>query len=101
MNKVWENRKQIMEGLKNTMFKNDEVEIIAEKRLAICRSNECGFYDEHGTSEAVVVKGSESCGNCGCNLKLKTRCLSCACPINKWLAVISEAENDLLNEETE
>lgn len=95
---VWKNRKQILEGLKNSVFEKEDVEVIAEERLKICRSNECGFHDPNGTSDKVVVKGKESCGNCGCNLHLKTRCLSCACPINKWEALLSEEEYQSLYE---
>jgi hypothetical protein len=98
---IWDNKKNIFEGIKNKLFKKENIEELAKQRLEICRSNVCGFYDKEGKGENVIIKGSESCNNCGCNLELKTRCLHCACPIKLWDAVASEEDSekilDLLN----
>lgn len=78
--KAWENRSQIAEGLYNTYINNTkEIYDIGEQRLAICRSNVCGLYDKDGSSEKAVLKGAESCGGCGCVLNLKKNCLHCQC----------------------
>jgi hypothetical protein len=37
-------------------------------------------------------------GGCGCSLSLKTRALSSECPLGYWKAVLSEEEEDKLNE---
>lgn len=80
--------------------------MIAKKRSEICRSNKCGYYDKDGTAEATFIKGSPACGLCGCNEKLKTRCLSCNCALQDigkvplWDSVMTEKEEDDLREKT-
>lgn len=102
--KAWKNKGQILEGIVNKVFKNDDIEEIAAERLAICQSNLCGYYDPDGSSERAVMKGSPSCAGCGCALSLKTRCLSCVCHLHDeqqhplWTAVLSQAEETLLRE---
>ena len=64
------NLNEIFEGFKNSIFKNEQVEKISEKRLKICF--ECPFRNEN------------RCGKCGCFLNTKTRSLKSKCPENKW-----------------
>lgn len=45
-------------------------------------------------------KGSR-CGECGCVLKLKTKCLSCECPLKKWLAQLDEEQEDVIDKYNE
>lgn len=50
-----------------------------------------------------MVPGTQPCcnvnlGGCGCSLSLKIRSLSSACPKNKWLAELTQEEEDLLNQ---
>jgi hypothetical protein len=101
--KISKSKAKIIEGLKNKIFKKEEVEEVAKERLEICRSNQCGFYDEKGISEMAVIPGIESCGACGCSLSLKTRCLSCRCGLEDvegriplWENIISQEEEDEL-----
>lgn len=76
LKKIWENRNQILEGIKNNVFKNDDVEAIAAEREAICTA--CPHIDNTGSS--CLVPGTQPCcGKCGCSLKLKLRSLSSAC----------------------
>lgn len=102
--KVWKNKGQILEGIVNKVFKKEHIEEISAERMAICASNLCGLYDPDGSSEAAVVKGKASCAGCGCALEFKTRCLSCHCHLQDigqhplWTAVISPAEETILNE---
>lgn len=98
LKKVWENKADILEGFKNKIFKKEHIESLAEERLSICRSNQCGFYDKDGISDEALVKGAESCRSCGCDLSLKTRCLHCKCPIDFWAAVTDEETSDKINE---
>lgn len=78
--KIWVNRDSIAEGFYNAFLNiNPEIHEEANRRLSICRSNQCGFYDKEGSSETVVVKGLESCGGCGCNLTGKTHAMSKWC----------------------
>lgn len=101
---LWQQKGKIAEGIKNSIFKQDHIEQIAEERLAICRSNKCGFYDPKGESENAYFPGQESCGQCGCKLSWLTRSLSSNCSlINEgkeplWKAVLSKEEEDKLKE---
>ena len=88
LKEIWKNKSSIAEGLKNNMFKKEHIEVIAHERLKICLV--CPFYDPTGTSEKATFKGKPSCASCGCLTALKTRCLSCDCPENKWLKITDD-----------
>jgi len=97
--KIWKSKGQILEGIKNSVFKKEDVEAVAERRLSICKK--CKLYDEEG--EGCFVPGTQPCcnekkGGCGCSLSLKTRALSSDCPLDKWKAEMTEEEEDWLNE---
>ena len=36
LKKIWKNRKEIYEGIKNSVIRDDYVEDVAAKRMAIC-----------------------------------------------------------------
>ena len=96
--KVWKTKGQILEGIKNSIFKKEDVEAVAEYRMFICKN--CKLYDESG--EGCMVPGTSPCcneklGGCGCSLSLKIRSLSSDCPVKKWKAEMSQEEEDLLN----
>lgn len=96
--RVWKAKGQILEGIKNSIFRRDDVEEIAQGRMFICAN--CDTYDETGTG--CLAPGTQPCcnqdkGGCGCSLKLKTRSLSSSCPKGHWQAEISQDEEDLLN----
>lgn len=92
--KIWKNRKQILEGITNSIIRDEFVEHIAEKRMAIC--NICVRKDEEGKS--CVVQGTQPCCNlCGCSLHFKVRALSTACPDLHWNSLISEEDEDVLD----
>lgn len=101
------NRKKIWEGLRNKIWKQEHIEIIAEERLSICRANMCNHYDRYGTSEKAVFKGEESCAACGCRLDLKTRSLSSNCGLEElqmtplWTALVSEQDADMIKNQIE
>lgn len=88
-----------MEGIKNNIFKREDVEQIAAARLEICKK--CKLYDEEG-SGCMVLSTQPCCnkdkGGCGCSLSLKTRSLSSDCPKKKWTAELSQEEEDLLKQ---
>lgn len=76
---------QIMEGVKNKVFKNEDVEEIANARWVECST--CEHLDE--TGDKCAVKATKPCcGKCGCSLGLKLRALSSGCPIGKWKHII-------------
>lgn len=88
---IWENRKKILEGVRNTILKDELVEDVARMRHDIC--DECP-----SKGKKCAVKGTAPCCNeCGCSLTFKTRSLSSECPLGKWQAIATEEEEDLLD----
>jgi len=91
---IWKNRKQIMEGIKNSVIRDAFVEKVAEERLKVC--NNCIRKDNEGKS--CVMPGTQPCCNlCGCSLSFKTRSLSSDCPDLRWTALITEEDEDKLD----
>lgn len=91
---IWKNRKQIMEGIKNSIIRDEFVEEVAKHRLSVCFA--CTHKDDEG--DTCMVPGTAPCCNmCGCSLELKTRALSASCPDMKWKALISEEDEDKLD----
>lgn len=91
--KVWKAKGQILEGIKNNIFKNEHVEEIAKERWAICEK--CSLVDKEG-DKCLVPGTGPCCGSCGCSMGLKLRALGSDCPEGKWDAVLSHEENYLL-----
>lgn len=87
----------ILEGIKNSLFKKEHVELIAAERQAIC--NKCPLIDLKG--DKCLMPGTQPCcGECGCSLDFKTRSLSSECPHPegpKWEAYMDEDDEDKLN----
>jgi hypothetical protein len=91
---IWENRKGILEGVKNSIIRDELVEDIARMRYDIC--DECEHIDNKG--KECAVKGTQPCcAECGCSLQFKTRSLSSECPLGKWQAIATEEEEDELD----
>jgi hypothetical protein len=91
---LWKNRKQIMEGIKNSVIRDEFVEEIASYRMDICTS--CVRKDVDG--KHCLVPGTAPCCNlCGCSLQFKTRSLSSSCPDHRWFSLISEEDEDQLD----
>jgi hypothetical protein len=92
LKEIWKDRKKIIEGITNSIIRDDFVEHVASLRNDICvecpsKGNKC------------AVKGTGPCCNeCGCSLGFKTRSLSSSCPLNKWTKVITEKQEDKLDE---
>ncbi len=96
--KIFQNRKQILEGIKNKLFKKEHVEAIAKDRWQICIK--CELLDVVG--DKCTMPGTQPCcSECGCSMGFKLRSLSSACPIDKWKAVLTEEEEDELNKNIE
>jgi len=92
LKKIWTNRKQIYEGIKNATIRDAFVEDVAEKRMAIC--DECPSKGD----ECDVPGTGPCCNECGCSLAFKTRALSADCPLEEWDALMTEDEEDKLGE---
>jgi len=62
----------------------------SEERINICLT--C----PHHSKWHKTLRPDDHCTNCGCTLAAKTKCLSCACPLNKWMAVLTEEDEETL-----
>lgn len=94
--KIWENRSKIAEGIKNRIFKKEDVEEVARERMKICA--ECVHIDHEG-SKCLIPGTQPCCGKCGCNLSTKVRSLSSDCgdeEYPRWNAVMTQNEEDEL-----
>ncbi len=92
---IYKEKGKIFEGIKNSIFTNDHVEEIASQRMDIC--NSCPFLDIQGV-HCYVPGTKPCCSECGCSLKFKTRSLSSECPKNFWNAILTEDEENKLND---
>lgn len=64
--------------------------------MEICRN--CEFDSKNIPNYKNLTRPDEHCIKCGCTLAAKTKCMSCACPINKWTALVSAKEESEINE---
>lgn len=94
INQIWKNKKHILEGIKNNIFKKEHVEKIAAERMKICLT--CPNIDKSGAT--CLVPGTQPCcGMCGCSLAFKLRDLSSSCGNEEfplWKAILSDEENE-------
>lgn len=91
---IWANRKLIIEGFKNYMFRHPEIEREAFNRLSICSN--CELVDQEG-DKCLMPGTAPCCGACGCKLALKVRSLAseCAHPDGpRWTAKMTQEEQD-------
>jgi len=84
---------QIIEGWKNHLLPQEKekafIEHVSLERLSIC--NEC----EHHSKNHISMRIDAHCTECGCTLSAKTKCLTCECPLKKWMAQQIPEENDV------
>jgi hypothetical protein len=91
---IWKEKGNILEGIKNSIFSRQDVEIIAEARMNVCEG--CEHLDTKGGN--CLVPGTQPCcAKCGCKLGWKTRSLASECPVGKWKAEVSQEEEDMIN----
>ena len=77
---IWNNKKEILAGIKNTIHKQEFIEDIAKTRQDICDA-----CPQISTDCAGLIK--TCCSLCGCSLIFKTRSLQSACPAGNWPAL--------------
>ena len=86
---------QMIEGWKNHLLPEERkrafIEHVSSTRLATC--NEC---EEHSSNkkEYKSLRLDAHCTNCGCTLAAKTKCLTCECPLKKWLPQPMPEDNE-------
>ena len=87
---------QIFEGWRNHLLPRKDlilmIEEVSKERIDIC--NNC----EHVSTKHETLRPDLHCTDCGCTLAAKTKCLSCKCPKDKWTAVISEEQQNIIND---
>jgi hypothetical protein len=91
LKKIWKDRNKILEGITNTIIRNEFVEDVAKHRMEVCDA-----CDQKG-NKCLVTGTAPCCNECGCSLTFKTRSLSSDCPLDKWKALMSEEEEDKLD----
>jgi len=93
---------KIIEGWRNHLLPPNHLKElilkVQKERNEICVK--CSLYDI--TGDGCAFLGTQPCCNkdkdengikgCGCALVQKQKCLSCDCPLKKWLAVATEEE---------
>lgn len=96
---AWENKEQIAEGFYNTYISMDkEREQEAQRRLRICESNQCGYYDKEGKPETSAIPGKPACSICHCNIELMTHSMSKTCSLKLidktplWESVLTDEQ---------
>lgn len=97
LRQLWKNREQIAEGIQNSLFRQEHIELIAKQRLKICQ--DCDTIDYDGKGCLIPLTGpccDLNKGGCGCSLQYKLRSLSSDCPKHHWSAVMSEEEENKL-----
>ena len=87
---------QIAEGIKNRIFKNEDVEADAKMRWQECKM--CPLLDNEGKS--CAVNGTQPCcSDCGCSISLKIRAMSSDCPKGRWNAIMTPELEDKLKKQ--
>lgn len=88
------NFSQIYEGWKNNLFPADDmrehIKQVSHVRMSICDA--CEWCSEN--KDPKPRRFDKHCTHCGCTLAAKTKCLSCSCPIEKWVAEIESPEEE-------
>jgi hypothetical protein len=79
--------KQIYEGWKNHLLPEERTKAFIEHTSQI-RLDVCYNCEEHSSNKEGYssVRPDAHCTNCGCTLSAKTKCLTCECPLKKWMA---------------
>ncbi len=79
----------------------DVISQVSEERLNICKG--CPKQSDNAKLEGyTTLRPDLHCTSCGCTLIAKSKALSAKCPLDKWLAYITEEERikleqDLIN----
>ena len=81
------NLSQIYEGWKNHLIPEERnkafIEHVSQERISICESCE---HHSSNKKNYKTMRPDAHCVECGCTLSAKTKCLTCECPLKKWLA---------------
>lgn len=97
---------QIYEGWRNKLIPSkllkEQIKEVSQDRMDIC--NRCPLNSENrkvNDKTFNTIRPDVHCTSCGCTLSAKTACLSCSCPKNFWMPVLSEEQENNINEDNE
>ena len=89
---------QIFEGFRNKLIPpaalKKEIDRVGGERMDICNRCPNNSAVAKQMSNYVTIRPDVHCTICLCNLDAKSKCLSCQCPINKWLSVVTAEVDD-------
>ena len=89
---------QIYEGWRNKLIPpahlKNMIELASKSRTDICLGCEHHSENARRNKGYKTVRPDHHCVECGCVLSAKTRCLSCACPLKKWEAIMTDVEEE-------
>lgn len=58
----------------------------------------CSLCENNSKFHKNFLRPDEYCILCGCTLTAKTKCLSCCCDVHKWEAVVTEQQEEEMND---
>ena len=91
---------QIYEGWRNNLLPPEKLKAVinetSAERIRICKGCE---YHSANVKNYKTIRLDAHCAHCGCTLSAKTKCLSCACPLEKWLAVITPEQEEQIKKD--
>jgi hypothetical protein len=86
---------QVIEGWKNHLLPEERnkafIEHVSKERNDICI--QCNEHS-YNKPEYTTLRPDAHCTNCGCTLAAKTKCLTCECPLKKWVATEIPTDNE-------
>ena len=95
---------EIYEGWRNKLLPPEELkEVIkatSEERINICLT--CPHHSENKKKtdpKYKTIRPDHHCTYCGCTLSAKTSCLSCRCPLNKWIEKVTQEQEEELKKD--
>lgn len=91
---------QIYEGWKNNLLPSEKLKTAiletSNKRIAICK--QCEFHSAN-RKNYKTIRPDAHCTHCGCTLSAKTKCLSCSCPLNKWVGEVTQEQEEQMKKD--
>ena len=75
------------------------IQIVSQERKSICDGCEWNSENRKKSHNYKNWRPYVHCVDCGCELDAKQKCLSCECPFKKWIAIISQEQNNEIKQE--
>lgn len=93
------NFSQVYEGWRNKLVppgdKKNFIILASKYRTDVCLKCEHHSENRKKTDPTYkTIRPDHHCTNCGCTLSAKTACLSCKCPLDKWLEILTPEQEE-------